>query len=231
MTTIPRCKREIRGIHKSRTPGTFRPSLAAPPVRPYRDRVEATPVTIEGIVTTRGVNQRVHVSPMGPEFDGPDAARFRLRPFPTSGTYSNLVRHPEGVFHVTEDVLTIARAATGRLPDSPPCDPAEVVAGFLLRGYCRAYEFRVVAVDASRERVDIEAEVVRVHRGREWSGFNRAKNAVLEAAILATRFHIHNPYAMEGDFERFRTIVAKTGGPDEREAMELLYAEWRERVK
>jgi hypothetical protein len=63
-----------------------------------------------------------------------------------------------------------------------------------------------------------------VHRGvtREFMGFNRAKHAVLEAAILATRTHLIPAEQIRDEFARLQVIVDKTAGPREREAMALL---------
>jgi hypothetical protein len=58
-------------------------------------------------------------------------------------------------------------------------------------------------------------------------GFNRAKHAVLEAAILATRTHLIPPAEIEKEFERLRVIVNKTAGPQETEAFALLEAHVR----
>jgi hypothetical protein len=55
-------------------------------------------------------------------------------------------------------------------------------------------------------------------------GFNRAKHAVLEAAILATRKHILPPADIEAEFRKFAIIIAKTGGPQEKAAFEALCA-------
>jgi len=63
-----------------------------------------------------------------------------------------------------------------------------------------------------------------VHRGvnREFMGFNRAKHAVLEAAILATRTHLLPADQIRDEYARLQIIVEKTAGPREREAMALL---------
>jgi hypothetical protein len=53
-------------------------------------------------------------------------------------------------------------------------------------------------------------------------GFNRAKHAVLEAAILATRTHLIPADQIRDEFARLQVIVDKTAGPREREAMALL---------
>jgi hypothetical protein len=63
-----------------------------------------------------------------------------------------------------------------------------------------------------------------VHRGvsREFLGFNRARHAVLEAAILATRTHLLPADQIRDEFAKLQVIVEKTAGPREREAMALL---------
>ncbi len=57
---------------------------------------------------------------------------------------------------------------------------------------------------------------------RDFFGLNRAKHAVVEAAILATRKHMIPLASLKADFERLRPLIEKTGGPREREAFELL---------
>jgi hypothetical protein len=63
-----------------------------------------------------------------------------------------------------------------------------------------------------------------VHRGvsREFMGFNRARHAVLEAAILATRTHLLPADQIRDEYARLQIIVDKTAGPREQEAMALL---------
>lgn len=176
---------------------------------------------LEGLITTTDPHGRMHLAPMGPTVDGPDFQTFLLRPFPTSSTYQNLVRTGEGVLHVTDDVLLLAKTAVGE-PVEPEFRPADKVKGFVLTNACRAYEFRIVETDTSRERIHLKAEVVHTHRLNDFFGFNRAKHAVLEAAILATRFHLLPAEEIEAEFNRLRVIVEKTAGPAEKEAMAFL---------
>src|ERR1700675_4491159 len=98
---------------------------------------------LEGIVTTISAAGAVNVAPMGPRVDE-SMGHFLLRPFPTSQTYQNLRVHGEGVLHVTDDVLLLARAAVGPVEPLPPLRPAAHVAGWVLADACRWYEFRVV---------------------------------------------------------------------------------------
>ena len=111
-----------------------------------------------------------------------DLERFVLRPFRTAQTYANLKAHGEGVLHVTDDVLLLARAALGPPDPLPPMRPAARVRGWVLTGACRYYEFRTVEVDDRDERTTMVVETVAEGRLRDFFGFNRAKHAVVEAA-------------------------------------------------
>jgi uncharacterized protein len=178
---------------------------------------------LEGVVTTVSPSGAVNVKPMGPAVE-PGMTRFALRPFRTSQTYRNLVLHGEGVLHVTDDVLLLAKASVNRLETPPPLRAAERVAGWVLCDACRYYEFRVVSRDDSGERSRLEAEVVHVGRLRDFFGFNRAKHAVLEAAILATRTALLPINDIEVEYRKLAVLVEKTGGAAEREAFAFLQA-------
>ena len=97
---------------------------------------------LEGIVTTVSPEGQINIAPMGPRVDAA-MRRLLLRPFPTAQTCRNLREHGEGVLHVTDDVLLLARAAVGALDPVPPLVPAARVRGWVLTGACRYYEFRV----------------------------------------------------------------------------------------
>jgi hypothetical protein len=176
---------------------------------------------LEGIVTTVSPTGAVNIAPMGPHVE-PGMERFLLRPFPTSQTYRNLKAHGEGVLHVSDDVLLLAQAAIGPVEPPPPLRPAERVRGFILTGACRYYEFRVRSLDEREPRVRIEAEVVASGRLRDFFGFNRAKHAVVEAAILATRTAFLPLTEIEAEYQKLAVLVDKTGGEQERAAFALL---------
>jgi hypothetical protein len=77
-------------------------------------------------------------------------------------------------------------------------------------------------MDESEQRVRIEAEVVHAGRLRDFFGFNRAKHAVVEAAILATRTDFLPLDEIEAEYRKLAVLVEKTGGPQEHEAFTLL---------
>src|SRR5262245_16919492 len=118
---------------------------------------------LEGLVTSLDAQGALNIAPMGPGVDD-ELSRLRLRPFKTSQTFRNLTARRSGVFHVVDDVLLRAQAAIGRLDPIPATFPAEKIAGRVISGACRWYEFEIESIDDSRERAEMEARVV--HTGR-----------------------------------------------------------------
>ncbi len=173
---------------------------------------------LEGLVTTTGADGRPHLAPMGPRVSA-DFTHLILRPFPTSQTGRNLLRHGEGVFHITDDAALIARSSIGLLTEMPPTRSASAIRGFVLMDCCRSYEFVVRSAETTQERFVLDAEVVAAATDREFVGFNRARHALLEAAIFATRFHLLPTDEIEREFAKLSTIIAKTGDEPERSAM------------
>jgi uncharacterized protein len=182
---------------------------------------------LEGIVTTLNEDGSPHIAPMGPIVDA-GFTRLLLRPFRTSQTYRNLKRTSEGVLHVTDDVELFARAAVGRLIELPRLSPAPGIRGVVLDDTCRWCTFRVESLDDHEERTAIAADVVDRGRRRDFFGFNRAKHAVIEAAILATRIGFLNENDVLAEFEKLQSPVMKTGGHAERNAFDFLQRYVRE---
>jgi hypothetical protein len=143
-----------------------------------------------------------------------------LKPFLETTTFRNLNATGVAVVNLTDDAMLFAQGAIS----SPqfPFIPATIVKGAVLEAACSWRELRVVTIDATPPRSRIEAQVV--HRGtrREFNGFNRARHAVLEAAILATRTHLLPAEQIREEYARLQVVVDKTAGPREREAMDLL---------
>lgn len=176
---------------------------------------------LEAIVATMDESGRLNVAPMGPEVDVPEPSRFVLRPFRSSTTYRNLSQTRVGVLHVTDDVFLLARSAIGDASDEET-RPAAFVKGRIIANTCRYYEFRIVDIDDSGDRSSMIAETVRAGRVREFFGFNRAKHAVVEAAVLATRLDFLPLDKTIASYREWSSIVSKTGGETERAAFDLL---------
>ena len=172
---------------------------------------------IETIVTSMAEDGAVNVAPMGVEWGDHVIV---LKPFLETTTYRNLLATGAAVVNLTDDVRLFATAAISN-PQYPTV-PATVVRCVVLADCCSWREVNVRSVDSTPPRSRIETEVV--HRGvrREFIGFNRARHAVLEAAIYATRLHLLPRTFIESELARLQVIVDKTAGPDELEAMALL---------
>jgi len=107
---------------------------------------------LEAIVTTSNEDGSTNISPMGPTVSsdvGGAIEEFQLRPFNTSRTFANLKRTRCGVLHVTDDVMLFAMTAIGQKPENANLIDAESVAGKILAGACRFYEFKVAVLEAA----------------------------------------------------------------------------------
>jgi hypothetical protein len=143
-----------------------------------------------------------------------------LKPFLETATYRNILATGAAVVNLTDDVRVFARAAISN--PAYATVPAATVRGVVLADCCSWRELDVRSIDSTPPRSRIETGVV--HRGtrREFIGFNRARHAVLEAAIYATRVHFLPRPFIESEMARLQVIVDKTAGADEVEAMALL---------
>lgn len=176
---------------------------------------------LESIVTTINADQSLNISPMGPSVTD-DLSTFVLKPFDTSKTFANLNRNRAGVMHVTDDVLLFARSAIGVHCEDVAVLEARKIEGRVLADACRYYEFIVEFIDQTGPRMSLNCRTVKSGRLRDFWGFNRAKHAVIEAAILATRLNFLPRSEIESSMIDLQSMVDKTAGPQEIKAMKLL---------
>jgi uncharacterized protein len=177
-------------------------------------------VIIEAVVTTLDPVGRPNFAAMGVVWD---EATITIRPFLNTRTYRNLVASRAAVVNVTDNVLHFAKSALSHEP--LPWVPARHVRGAVLRDACH---WREVAVEEVRlpeatgrggGRADVVTRVVGMGEARPFAGLCRAKHAVVEASILASRIRRLPREEVLGELNRLDVLVEKTGGPDERDAM------------
>jgi hypothetical protein len=176
-----------------------------------------SPLIVESIVTTVAPDGLVNVAPMGVEWGEEHIA---LKPFLDTATYRNVIATGAAVVNLIDDVRVFARAAISN-PEYAT-EAAVVVPGRVLADCCSWRELQLQSSDSTPPRSRLDMRVV--HRGvrREFIGFNRARHAVLEAAIYATRLHLLEQSFVHGELARLGVIVDKTAGPAEQEAMSLI---------
>ncbi len=178
---------------------------------------------LEAVVTTRHEDGSPNISPMGPEVcDSGSWTQFVLKPYTSSQTYKNLKREGKGVLHIVDDVMLLASAAINVWSQPPAFIDVPEVEGFVLENACQWFEFEVASLEDSEERTRIDCRVTQQGKLKEFFGFNRAKHAVLEAAILATRTSFIPAGEILAQMKQLKVIVGKTAGDQEAQAFELL---------
>jgi hypothetical protein len=178
-------------------------------------------VILEAVVTTISESGQLNIAPMGPHFN-PGNDHFELQPFESSITCHNLIDNPCGVLHVTDDVLLIVRSALNCLEPLPNTTPATKINGFVLNDSCRWHEFEAIAKPTPSARKIFHCRIVKSVGNRDFYGFNRAKHAVLEATIAATRIDFLPISEIQDQLRRLESIVDKTGGDQEQLAFQLV---------
>ena len=174
---------------------------------------------IETVVTTLNPDGSVNCGAMGVEWG---AERIVIKPYRGTRTLRNLRATGAAVVNLTDDVLLFSQAALG--DPHPPTRPAASVEGAVLDDACSWREVRVEAIDESAQRARVTTKVVDGGAGREFLGLNRARHAILEASILASRVRMLGAEEISAELSRLQVLVDKTGGPREHEAMEYVRA-------
>jgi len=182
-------------------------------------------VIIETIVTTLDAKGAVNVAPMGVEWSDDVLV---VKPFLDTTTFRNLRDTRVAVVNLTDDVRIFVRAAL--YSTNAPTIPATVVQGVVLSGASSWREVEVTSIDATPPRSRIETRVVFRAAQGEFLGFNRARHAVLEATILATRLHLIPHDEVRRQVDALAVLVDKTAGPREQEGWALVSAYVRERT-
>src|SRR5918992_2396696 len=170
---------------------------------------------VETVVTTINPDGGVNCGAMGVEWG---EQRIVIKPYRGTKTLRNLRRTGAAVVNLTDDILLFSRAALG--DPHPPTRPAAGIEGAVLEDACSWREVRVEAIDDAEPRARVSTVVVDSGTGREFLGLNRARHAVLEASILASRARLLRAEDIHAELRRLQVLVDKTAGPLEREAME-----------
>ncbi len=170
---------------------------------------------IEAIFSTVNEVGLPNFAPMGIVWG---AEELTVRPFRQTRTYRNLIATGYGVANLTDDVLAFVES--GLYDALLPHFPASTIPGVIFQDACSWRELAVITANGTDERAEIRCRVVDQGWRRDFLGFNRARNAIVEAAILATRIHLQDPPTVLEALDRFGIIVIKTGDEVERMAFE-----------
>lgn len=176
------------------------------------------PMIREALIVTSSPTGAAHIAPLGAQMlalpDG--AAGVLLQPFRPSSTLDNLLTGRCATLNHVDDVRIIAGCLTGRR--DWPLLPAEAVRCGRLAAALAHAELEVERVEEDAQRPRVILRVLREANHRAFPGFNRAKAAVIEAAILASRLNLLPWDKIERELEYLRIAIDKTAGDEEREA-------------
>ncbi len=172
---------------------------------------------IETIFSTVNEMGQPNFAPMGVVWGEEELI---VRPFRQSRTCRNLVATGYGVANLTDDVVAFVQS--GLYDATLPHFSASAVPGVVFQKACSWRELAVIAVNGTSERAEVRCRIMGTGWRRDFLGFNRARSAIIEAAILATRLHLHDPVTVVEELDRYEVIVEKTGGEAEKTAFEQI---------
>ena len=172
------------------------------------------PVVRESVVTTVNQDGSAYVAPLGVIETGDQLV---IAPFRPSTTLENLRRQGTACINYTDDARIFAGCVTKRRRDWPVL-PAERIAGWRLEAALAHAEVEVVEVIQDDERPRFVTAIRHEATHRPFRGMNRARAAVLEAAILVTRLHLLPAEKIAREIAYLQIAIDKTAGPPELEA-------------
>jgi hypothetical protein len=173
---------------------------------------------VETIFSTLDEAGWPNFAPMGIEWGD---EFLTVRPFRNTRTCANLLSTGYGIANLSDDVLAYVQSA---LYDAVlPSFPSKVVPGAVFDGTCSWREVALVSHGGTNDRAELCCRVVYEGRQRDFLGFRRASNAVIEAAILATRLTIIHRKVVTGRLVHYGKIVEKTGDDSDRQALRLVH--------
>ncbi|MCC6512143.1 MAG: DUF447 family protein [Pirellulaceae bacterium] len=179
---------------------------------------------IEGLITCAASGATTpHVAALGPVVDV-QLAQWTLRPFQSSRVFSTLRQSSTCVFHVIDDALAIVQLVLGETPELSFRRTA--LGGWIIEQACHWYELEIIAWDVAQPRSEATARLVGSGDLRPFWGWNRAKHALLEAAILISRESLIPAQQLDQQLDALTSAIEKTAGPQERRAWDLI-ENWR----
>lgn len=172
---------------------------------------------IETIFSTLDEAGNPNFAPMGIEWGEESVV---VRPFCSSRTFRNLLSGGYGVANVSDDVLAFVRCAL--YDETLRSFPAVSIRGAVFQDTCSWLELAVDSRSISEERAEFRCRIMHKGKKKDFLGFCRARDAVIEATILATRLAFHGGDEVLEYLNRYMRVVDKTGSELEKEAFRLV---------
>lgn len=167
----------------------------------------------ETIITTLNEDGSIHIAPMGVRREDDF---FVIAPFKPSTTLKNLERSGEAVINMIDDVRIFAGCLTGHY--DWPTIKTSVINGERLEAALSHIEIEVVRQEGDEIRPVFYCSEKHQETHAPFMGLNRAKAAVLEAAVLVSRLHMLADEKIDNEIKYLQIAIDKTASEHELEA-------------
>ena len=168
----------------------------------------------ETIVTTKNQDNTVKVSPLGIYID---EGILKIKPFKPSASLDNILRNKSGVINYVDDVR-IFTSCIIKKKINIDFAATNIIDCFRIKNAVSHTEFIVENIDENNKRPTITCKPVYEETHKMYYGFNRAKSAVIELCILASRLGIIDNKKIDDEIKYLQIAINKTAGSNEAEA-------------
>ncbi len=162
---------------------------------------------VETVVTTKEENKHIHMAALGVKFDGDNVF---LYPYKGTKTLANILKDKSGTINIVDKAEYLVKSALGN--GSFKLNPAQKNNSYYLADCCHYYEFEMISFKKLDDKYEIKAKITNDEFIREYLGFNRAANLLVEAAVTASRIGISAEIEDLLNFlEEYKRVIFKTG--------------------
>ena len=172
----------------------------------------------EVIVTTRNMNNKVHIAPMGIKLLYENSEKFaQISPFKPSQTLDNILETDIATINFIDDVKVFAGIVTGKKKDWKLASSQDKHVPHL--EHTNTHMNAVVdEVFDDSIRPKIKCKIINEEVHRSFLGFNRAQFSVIELAVLSTRLGMIDDNKVKEELKYLKIGIDKTAGDNEKEA-------------
>ena len=168
----------------------------------------------ETIVTTKNIDNTIKVSPLGIYIE---KNTLKIRPFKPSISLENILRNKSGVINYIDDVRIFASCITKKKININFTKVNKIDCS-RIDGAISHTEFIIEDIIDDDARPTIICKPINEEIHKIYYGLNRAKSAVLELCILASRLGIIDDKKIQDEIKYLNIAIEKTAGESEIEA-------------
>ena len=176
----------------------------------------------EVIVTTRNMDSKVHIAPMGIKIFHEESELFaQISPFKPSQTLNNILETRIATINFIDDVKVFSGIVTGEKKDWSLKSSDDMYVPHI--EHTNTHMNVIVVEDYDDPvRPKIKCRIVNEEIHRPFLGFNRAQFSVIELAVLSTRLGMIDDNKIRDELKYLKIGIDKTAGKNEREAWDWI---------